>query len=101
MATTRGKSLSQKGEHRWADAPRAAPLRHFKVNLSVSPPAGAVLGRKGSATSVRDTPVAVNVTYRGLIQSDRVIVLPASCPNRVASHNPVVLEPRCGPQESK
>ena len=24
-----------------------------------------------------------------LIQSDRVIVLPASCPNRVASHNPV------------
>jgi hypothetical protein len=25
MANTRGKSLYQKGEHRWADWPRAAP----------------------------------------------------------------------------
>jgi len=36
MAKTRGKSLSEEGEHRLAESLRAARLRPFKVNLSYS-----------------------------------------------------------------
>jgi hypothetical protein len=54
MANIRGKNLSQKGEHHWVDSPRAAPLRPFKVNLSVSPPTGALLVDKSIAAGLWD-----------------------------------------------